>query len=181
MLPPAASGHHLGAHRAALPAGEPFPIPPDVRLRAAFETGRHELPAVSLRFAASGRRPAAAQSPFALRRLRSVPFSPSPFLCHIEFLSLDASDLVIVKRYQSGERARISCTNYSVIPSPAAAGRDPSQNIRRREWRPSRREIYSAGKRISTAVPRPVVLLTDIFPPCPSTVDLAMAMPRPVP
>jgi hypothetical protein len=68
-------------------------------LGAALETGRHELPAVSFRFAASGRRAAAAQSAFAFRRLRPVPFSPFPFLCHIEFLSPDASDLVIVKRY----------------------------------------------------------------------------------
>ena len=108
------SRNHLRAHRPALPAGEPFPIPADVRLRTAFDTGRHELPAVSLRFAASGGRAAAAQSPFAFRRLRPVPFSPSPFLCHIEFLSPDASDLVIVKRYQSGEPARNSCTNFFV-------------------------------------------------------------------
>src|SRR3954468_1803383 len=95
------SGNHFRAHRAALPAREPFPVPADVRLRAALETGRHELPAVSFRFAASGRRAAAAQSTFAFRRLRSVPFAPFPFLCHIEFLSLGALCPVIVKRYQS--------------------------------------------------------------------------------
>src|SRR5437868_12779255 len=41
---------------------------------------------------------------------------------------------------------------------------------------------YSAGfgKRISTVVPLPFTLDKEIFPPCASTTDFAMARPRPV-
>src|SRR5437870_3032874 len=38
-----------------------------------------------------------------------------------------------------------------------------------------------AGRRISTVVPLPSTLLTEIFPLCAVTTDFAIAIPRPVP
>jgi hypothetical protein len=79
------SRHHLRAHRATLPAREPSPIRPNVRLRSAGRTSRDRKSTASLRFPA--RRLSAPHSSITGRLLRPR-FSPLPFVCH-KFLSSD--------------------------------------------------------------------------------------------